>query len=154
MLWLVNASIVDCDEEGGHEWQLEEYPMLKESSKAVAINPSLLSENKEQLLSLIVTTDVLELDIKRWVINQFTSNIVKYRFLWKRLSTKRWIICYKRTLLNTQILLIIPRSSLFLRKTGQNVSVSTLGCTIIRLFFDSESMHDAYEIFPKLAGHR
>ena len=39
--------------------------MLKESSKAVAINPSLLSENKEQLLSLIVTTDVLELDIKR-----------------------------------------------------------------------------------------
>ena len=65
VLGLVIASIVDCDEEGGQEGQLEEYPMLKVSSKAVTIHPSLLSENKEQLLSLIVTTDVLELDIKR-----------------------------------------------------------------------------------------
>ena len=75
VLELVNASIVDCDEEGGQDGQIEKYPVLKASSKAVAINPSLSSENKEQLLALVNryadvlqdkpgTTDVLEHDIR------------------------------------------------------------------------------------------
>nr|XP_022307941.1 uncharacterized protein LOC111113940 [Crassostrea virginica] len=165
VLGLVNASVVDCDDEGGQDGQLEEYPVLKVGSKAVAINPLLSSENKEQLLALLNryadvlqdkpgTTDVLEHDIR--TVSDKPVHVKNRQIPY---SLEETVNKEVNDMLQMNIIehsdspycspvVIVPK------KDGTNRFCIDFRLLSNQTVFDSEPMPDANEMFSKLAGHR